>query len=38
MSEANVSKASQLPLPQEAGLEVGVVSGWKEHKQFKRGR
>lgn len=38
MSEANLSKGSQLPLPQEAGLEVGVGSRWKEHKQFKRGR
>lgn len=37
-SEANVSKPSCLPLPQEGGLEGGVSSSWKKHKRFKRGR
>lgn len=37
-SEANVSKPSYLPLPQERELEVGVSRSWKKHKQFKGGR
>lgn len=37
-SEANVSKPSYLPLPQEGVLEGGVSRSWKNHEWFKRGR